>query len=133
MSFRLKSHSRLFQGIVPSLISTCSKDGTPNVTLISQVFFVDDRHVALSCQFFNKTKRNLLENPRAMAEVWDPVTFEAYRLELRSGTATWKYVIDRKTLFFRENTRSTADRVVETTRYSDFRANTGLKPAFFKF
>lgn len=58
---------------------------------------------------------------------------DAYRLEVRSGTTTWKYVIDRKTLFFRENTRSAGDRTVETTRYSDFRSNTGLKPAFFKF
>jgi len=74
---------RCFQGVFPSVLSTCGLDGTPNVSYLSQVFFVDDRHVALSCQFFNKTKRNVLENPYACAEIYDPITFEAFRLELR--------------------------------------------------
>src|SRR5215467_12465176 len=72
-----------FQGLMPSLIATCSRDGTPNVTYVSQVYFVDERHVALSCQFFNKTRRNLDENPAAAAEVIDPVTLQAYRLRLK--------------------------------------------------
>ncbi len=73
---------RSFQGVIPSLIATCARDGTPNVTYLSQVFHVDERHVALSCQFFNKTKQNVLENPRATVIVYDPVTFESWRLEL---------------------------------------------------
>ncbi len=68
---------------MPSGLVTCSADGTPNATIISQVFYVDPRHVAVSCQFFNKTHRNLRENPQATVEMWDPVTFEAYRLSLR--------------------------------------------------
>lgn len=72
-----------FQGVCPSILTTCAADGTPNVTYLSQVFAVDDRHVALSCQFFNKTKRNVLENPRACVQLYDPLTFDAYRLELR--------------------------------------------------
>ena len=83
MSLGLEKSHRLFQGIIPSLLSTCAKDGTPNITYISQVTYVDATHVAVSCQFFNKTKRNLLENPQAMVELWDPVTFEGYRMELR--------------------------------------------------
>jgi hypothetical protein len=68
---------------MPSIIATCSPDGVPNVTYLSQVFYVDASHVALSCQFFNKTKQNALANPRAMVEVLDPTTLDAYRLELR--------------------------------------------------
>lgn len=74
---------RCFQGVIPSMVATCARDGTPNVTYASQVYFVDAHRVALSCQFFNKTRRNLDENPRAAVEVYDPVTFDAYRLALR--------------------------------------------------
>ena len=65
------------------MIATADGRGMPNVTYVSQVYFVDDRHVALSCQFFNKTRRNLDENPVACAEVVDPLTLQAYRLRLK--------------------------------------------------
>jgi adenylate cyclase len=83
MSVRLSDVKRAFQGLVPSTIATADGRGVPNVTYVSQVYFVDDRHVALSCQFFNKTRRNLDENPHACAEVIDPVTLQAYRLRLK--------------------------------------------------
>jgi hypothetical protein len=57
--------------------------GVPNITYVSQVYYVDDRHVALSCQFFNKTRRNLDENPRACVEMLDPLTLQAYRIRLK--------------------------------------------------
>jgi adenylate cyclase len=47
------------------------------------VYYLDDRHVALSCQFFNKTRRNLDENPRACVEMLDPLTLQAYRIRLK--------------------------------------------------
>jgi adenylate cyclase len=75
--------SRCFQGVTPSILATAAADGIPNVTYISQVHRVDEHHVALSRQFFNKTTRNLDVNPRAAVEVYDPVTFEAFRLRLR--------------------------------------------------
>ncbi|MGK2859581.1 MAG: GAF domain-containing protein [Thermoanaerobaculia bacterium] len=82
-STRLTDLSRCFLGVIPSMVATSDADGTPNVTYVSQVFFVNEHHVALSCQFFNKTRRNLDSNPLASAQVMDPVTFEAYRLRLR--------------------------------------------------
>lgn len=83
MTPRLEDLRHCFQGVVPSLIATCGRDGEPNVTYLSQVFYVDPRHVALSCQFFNKTKRNVEENPFATVLVYDPVSFDAWRLKLR--------------------------------------------------
>jgi hypothetical protein len=83
VTLRLRDLVRCFQGIIPSALSTCSHDGVPNVTYISQLFFVDDAHLAISCQFFNKTKRNLEENPYATVEFWDPITFHAYRAGLK--------------------------------------------------
>jgi GAF domain-containing protein len=83
MNVRLSDIRRAFQGLVPSIIATADSRGLPNVTYVSQVYFVDEAHVALSCQFFNKTRRNLDENPHACAEVIDPVTLQAYRLKLK--------------------------------------------------
>lgn len=74
---------RCFQGVIPSIIGTSDAHGVPNVTYASQVHLIDDEHVALSRQFFNKTSRNLDENPRACAEIHDPVTFQSYRLHLK--------------------------------------------------
>ena len=80
---RLSSIARCFEGIVPATITTCSRDGIPNLAALSQVHFIDERHVALSRQFFNKTTRNILENPRAQVSVWDPVSFDVFILSVR--------------------------------------------------
>lgn len=70
------------EGVIPSRVVTCSLDGTPNNTTISQVYFVDPDHVALSYQFFNKTIKNVRENPYAVAWVINPETFEGWSLEI---------------------------------------------------
>ena len=56
---------------IPAVMVTCSADGIPNVTVISQVYFVDEQHAALSFQFFSKTIRNVRENPYAYVCVSD--------------------------------------------------------------
>lgn len=73
---------RCFEGAVPSVIATCDPAGVPNVAYLSQVHYVDDTHVALTFQFFNTTRKNILENPRAVVQVVDPLTAAHYRLEL---------------------------------------------------
>src|SRR5690606_35666913 len=70
------------EGVVPSVIATCAVDGTPNVAVLSQVHYVDSGHVALSWQFFYKTRENILEIPRATVLVIDPTTAAQYRLHL---------------------------------------------------
>jgi hypothetical protein len=70
------------QGVIPSHVVTCAADGTPNASAISQVYYVDADHVALSHQFFNKTKRNIEENPQAAVWLIHPETFETWDLEL---------------------------------------------------
>ena len=71
------------EGAIPAVMSTCSGDGMPNVAYISQVYYVDERHVALSFQFFNKTRQNILANPRGTVLVLHPQTAAYYRLHLR--------------------------------------------------
>jgi adenylate cyclase len=70
------------EGVMPGVISTCAPDGTPNVCYISQVEYVDPEHVALSFQFFNKTRQNVLANPHAVVAVIDPESAAVHRLYL---------------------------------------------------
>lgn len=79
----LREITHCFAGIIPSTLASADATGMPNITYVSQIHLIDDRHVALSCQFFNKTRRNLDQNPNVAAEVYDPVTMQAYRLRLR--------------------------------------------------
>ena len=70
------------QGVVPATIATCSLEGEPNVTYISQVFYVDPQRVALSFQFFNKTIKNVRENPNAHVKVMHPETGQDWEMEI---------------------------------------------------
>lgn len=79
----LESLASCFQGLIPAWLYTCSRDGIPNASIVSHVDYVDPRHVALSFQFFNKSRRNIAENPQAVVRVYDPDTLRAYRLQLR--------------------------------------------------
>ncbi len=56
---------------VPVVLATCSRDGVPNVSIVSQVYYVDPERVAVSFQFFNKTIRNVRENPHAQVVLND--------------------------------------------------------------
>jgi adenylate cyclase len=69
-------------GAIPATVATCAADGTPNISYVSQVHYVDAGHVALSYQFFNKTRANVLATRRATALVIDPVSFARYRIAL---------------------------------------------------
>jgi adenylate cyclase len=78
----LSTLRNLMDGVVPSTVATCDPDGTPNVSFVSQLHYVDESHVALSFQFFSKTRRNVLANPRAAVLALDPQTGIQYRFAL---------------------------------------------------
>lgn len=71
------------EGLIPSLIASCSSDGVPNVAYVSQVHYVDCDHVALTFQFFNKTRENILANPFVAAFVGDTISGVRYLLRLQ--------------------------------------------------
>jgi adenylate cyclase len=81
-SIDLASMPGCFDGVIPPLIATCSAQGVPNATNLSQLYLVDESHVALSNQFFSKTTANLADNPRASVLVTDSETGNTYRLSL---------------------------------------------------
>jgi adenylate cyclase len=83
MSLGLEQLASCFQGIIPAMFFTCAKDGTPNAAYLSHVDYVDPTHVALSFQFFNKSRRNVAENPHALVHVLDPDTAQGWALRLK--------------------------------------------------
>ncbi|HEY0469597.1 MAG TPA: pyridoxamine 5'-phosphate oxidase family protein, partial [Polyangiaceae bacterium] len=80
---KLENLQRCFEGLIPCALATSSSDGVPNITYLSQLLYVDARHVGLSRQFFNKTRLNLQQNPYACIQVHDALTYEADRLNVR--------------------------------------------------
>ena len=71
-------------GLIPTCMSTSSEQGEPNVTFISQVWYVDEHHLAVSCQFFNKTTKNIRSNPHASIMTTCPESYAIWR-----ATATY--------------------------------------------
>jgi adenylate cyclase len=82
MTVTLESLATCFQGLLPAQLFTCSSDGVPNAAYLSHVDYVDSSHVALSFQFFNKSRRNVAENPHALVIVLDPDTGQGWQLRL---------------------------------------------------
>jgi hypothetical protein len=82
MSVSLESLATCFQGLLPAQLFTCSRDGVPNAAYLSHVDYVDAAHVALSFQFFNKSRKNIAENPLALVGVLDPETGQGWQLRL---------------------------------------------------
>lgn len=72
----------MLQGVIAAQIVTASAENVPNCTVVSQVYPVDARHIAVSNQFFSKTFRNLAENPYAYIQVLDPSDGRACHLEV---------------------------------------------------
>ncbi|HEY0846971.1 MAG TPA: GAF domain-containing protein [Noviherbaspirillum sp.] len=83
MTIQLDAIRECFEGAIPGTIATAGADGMPNVAYLSQVQFVDSQHVALSYQFFNKTRQNIMANPHATLMLVHPATVAQYRISLR--------------------------------------------------
>ena len=91
MNVPLETFTNCFQGLLPSQLFTCSLDGIPNAAYVSHVEYVDREHVALSFQFFNKSRRNIAENPQALVSLIDPDTGQslgAEEKEVGTGAVT---------------------------------------------
>jgi adenylate cyclase len=82
MNIRLEAIRDCFEGSIPAMVATADPDGVPNVAYLSQVEFIDGEHLALSYQFFNKTRKNLMANPRACLVVTSPLAIIQYRMSL---------------------------------------------------
>ncbi len=79
----LKSVRRMFEGVIPAVMCSVSAEGMPHLCFLSQVEYVDEGHVALSFQFFNRSRDNILATRRCMVSVDDPYTAAGIRMQLR--------------------------------------------------
>ena len=68
------------QGALPSALATVDEQGTPNVSYISQVYFVDTTHVAVSNQFFNKSMHNIKASGIATVNIIRPDNMKSWYL-----------------------------------------------------
>jgi len=74
---------RVLDGGIPPTLCSVSDAGVPHVNLLSHVEYVDARHVALTFQFFNRSRQNILATGRASLMVEDPRSGTSLVLQLR--------------------------------------------------
>ncbi|MCP2513720.1 GAF domain-containing protein [Achromobacter mucicolens] len=74
---------RILDGGIPPTLCSVSADGIPHVNLLSHVEYVDTNHVALTFQFFNQSRKNILATRRASLMVEDPRSGGGLGLQLR--------------------------------------------------
>ena len=73
---------RMMEGVVPPTLCTASADHMPNVSYLSLCEYVDPLHIALSYQFFNRSRENVLATKRAALTLDDPYTGAGVVLQL---------------------------------------------------
>ena len=56
---------RMMEGVIPPTLCTASPDHMPNVSYLSLAEYADPLHIALSYQFFNRSRENVLATRRA--------------------------------------------------------------------
>lgn len=78
----LSSIRRMCEGVIPATMCTVSAEGMPHLCYLSQVEYIDASHVALSFQFFNRSRENILATRRCAVTVDDPYTAAGVRLQL---------------------------------------------------
>ena len=83
MTLRLDTIRECLEGVIPGHIATCDAEGMPNLAYLSQVQFIDNEHVALSYQFFNRTRQNILAGSPVRLMLTSHLTGAQYRLTLK--------------------------------------------------
>lgn len=83
MTPRLDTIRECLEGIIPGHIVTCDPGGMPNVAFLSQAEYINNEHLALSYQFFNTTRRNVLAGSPVRLLLTSHLTARQYRLSLQ--------------------------------------------------
>jgi adenylate cyclase len=79
----LRAVRRLLEGVVPPALATASAERVPHVNYLSHAEYVDDEHIALTFQFFNRSRANVMATGRAALCIEDPISGVSIVLQLR--------------------------------------------------
>lgn len=80
MTERMKE---LFEKVHIAVLATTDEDGTPNAVPVGAKKVLDAETILISDQFFNKTLKNMKENPKVALTFWEGK--EGYQIK---GTVT---------------------------------------------
>jgi len=95
----------VIKGVLRSNIcyfATASEDGRPNVVPIGLVEPISDSEVLLVDVLFDKTRKNLEQNPQVALAVTDMNKLQAYQLKGKAQIITSGELFDKALLIFRE-------------------------------
>lgn len=73
---------RMLEGVIPPAMCSVSADGVPHVNYLSHAEYVDPAHIALTFQFFNRSRQNVLATRRVALAVDDPYTGASIVMQL---------------------------------------------------
>ena len=79
----LREVRRMLEGVIPPAMCSVSADGVPHVNYLSHAEYVDPEHIALTFQFFNRSRANVLATGRVALAVDDPITGASVEMQLQ--------------------------------------------------
>ncbi len=82
-ALKLRDVRRLLEGVIPPAMCSVGADGMPHVNYLSHAEYIDEEHVALTYQFLNRSRANILATGRVALSVEDPITGVSVILQLR--------------------------------------------------
>jgi len=82
LSVPLKSIRRMLEGLMPPSMATVTPDGMPHVNHVSHAEYVDENHVALTWQFQNASRANILATRRACLSFDDPTSGAGFVMQI---------------------------------------------------
>ena len=82
LSVPLKTVRRMLEGLMPPSMTTVTPDGMPHVNHVSHAEYVDEHHVALTWQFQNTSRANILVTHRACLSFDDPSSGTGFLMQL---------------------------------------------------
>ena len=74
---------RMLEGVIPPAMCSVSKDGVPHVNYLSHAEYVDPEHIALTFQFLNRSRENILSTRRVALAVDDPYSGASVVMQLQ--------------------------------------------------